>query len=205
MLEQTTKARVLVAYATNCGSTEEIAQAIGKTLVTSGMATDVRKIEEVTNLERYAAVIIGAPMILGWHRAAIKFLKRHRQALSQIPTALFFTALSLTQTPETVAFPVFVDPELAKPPARAERLSFKERYATQSNYLRPVLRAAPHLKPASIAFFGGKLALYQLDPFQALFVSLIIQATPGDRRNWPAIEAWAARLPEQLFKAQNAI
>ncbi len=201
MLEQSTKARALVAYATNCGSTEEIAQAIGKTLATSGMATDVRKIEEVTNLERYAAVIIGAPMILGWHRAAIKFLKRHRQALSQIPTALFFTALSLTQTTETAAFPIFVDPELAKPPVRAERPSFKERYATQSNYLRPVSRAAPHLKPTSIAFFGGKLALYQLNPFQALFVSLIIQATPGDRRNWPAIEAWAASLPAQLFKA----
>ncbi len=201
MREQNIDKPVLIAYTTNCGSTAEVAQAIGNTLTGAGVGVKVQRFEEVTQVEGYAAAIIGAPMILGWHRAAIRFVKRQQPALSQIPVALFFTALSLTQTAAALPDPVVVDPELAKPPARAERLSFKERYTTPANYMRPVFRAAPALKPVSIAFFGGKLELYKLKPWQLLFVSLIIQATPGDRRNWPAIERWTASLPTQLFKA----
>jgi hypothetical protein len=35
---------------------------------------------------------------------------------------------------------------------------------------------------------------------QMLFVLLVIQAQPGDRRNWPVIREWAAGLRTQLLK-----
>jgi len=65
-----------------------------------------------------------------------------------------------------------------------------------------MLNAAGKNKPVSIAFFGGRLDYYRLKPLARLFVMLAVQAQPGDRRNWPAIRAWAGSLP-QLFNSCN--
>ena len=199
--------RVLVAYTTNSGSTEEVARAIAEELASGSPddQVDVRRLEEVDSVEPYGAVVVGAPMILGWHRSARKFLRAHQAALSRVPVALFCTAMSLTQTNDTHVgtIPIFVDPALAKPPAKASRLGLKERYATVSNYLGPVLKAAPSVKPASVAFFGGKLELYRLNFLQMLFVMVVIQAQPGDARNWPAIRGWAAQLRTRLTSQEQ--
>jgi menaquinone-dependent protoporphyrinogen IX oxidase len=74
-------------------------------------------------------------------------------------------------------------------------LSFRERYARLSNYLRPIFQATRPVKPVSIGVFGGRLEFGRLKWWATLFVMLIIQAPPGERRNWPAIRAWAADLP----------
>ena len=68
--------KILVAYATNAGSTAEIAQAVGEELSKDGAQVDVRLIDEVTAVEGYDAVVVGAPMIMGWHRTAVKFVKK---------------------------------------------------------------------------------------------------------------------------------
>jgi len=192
--------KVLVAYTTNAGTTAEVAQAIGEELGKAGAQVDVRRLEEVTSLDPYTAVVVGGPMIMGWHSAAVKFVKKHQRALSQVPVAYFLTAMSLTQTGETSvdAVPIFVDAMLVKAPKNAARLSFQERYATVTNYLRPVLKAAPLVKPVSVGFFGGKLELYRLNLLQKLFVLLAIQAQPGDFRHWPVIREWAAGLRTAL-------
>lgn len=191
---------VLVAYATNSGSTEEVAQAIAEELGRDGAQVDVRRLEEVTNLQPYSAVVIGAPMIVGWHRAALGFVKKHRQALSRVPVAYFFTAMSLTQTNEACigATPISVDSNVAKPPHNPKRLSLHERYSTPSNYLGPALKAAPSVKPVSAGFFGGKLEMFRLKLLQMLFVMLVIRAQPGDYRDWTFIRAWATQLRTAL-------
>src|SRR5512137_2816245 len=123
--------KILVAYTTNAGTTASVAEAIGEELSRDGAQVDVRHLEEVTTVESYTAVVVGAPMMVGWHRAALKFVKTHQQALSRVPVAYFFTAVNLTQTGETNidGVPLSLDPALAKPPQKANRLSFKERYA----------------------------------------------------------------------------
>jgi menaquinone-dependent protoporphyrinogen IX oxidase len=193
--------KILIAYTTNAGSTADVAQAVSEELGRDGAQVDVCRMEEVTTLEDYTAVVIGAPMIVGWHRAALKFVKTHQQALSRVPVAYFFTAVNLTQTGETNIdkVPVCLDPALAKPPQKANRLSFKERYALPANYLRPALKAAPLVKPVSVAFFNGKLELYRLKWWQVLFVLLVIQAKPGGYHNMPFIREWAAGLRAKLF------
>ena len=192
--------KVLVAYTTNAGTTAEVAQAIGEELGKGGAQVEVRRLEEVTGLDSYTAVVVGGPMIMGWHSAAVKFVKKHRQALSRVPVAYFLTAMSLTQTGETSvdAVPIYVDAKLAKAPKNAARLSYRERYATATNYLRPVLKAALPVRPASVGFFGGKLELYRLNLLHKLFVLLAIQAQPGDFRHWPVIREWAAGLRTTL-------
>jgi menaquinone-dependent protoporphyrinogen oxidase len=189
--------KILVAYTTNAGSTAEVAETVAAELGKNGAAVEVRSLEAVEDLAGYQAVILGAPMILGWHRSALNFLKKHRQALSRLPVAYFFTALSLTDTGETRlgGVPLAIDPDLAKAPKNPAHLNLRERYATVGRYLGAVLRAVPQVRPVSAAFFAGKLDYGRLKPLQMLFVMLVIQAQPGDRRNWPAIQAWAASLP----------
>jgi menaquinone-dependent protoporphyrinogen oxidase len=186
--------RILVAYATMAGSTAEVAKAVGEEIARHGLQVDVLPISEVKDITAYAGVVLGAPMIMGWHRSALKFLKKHREAFQHTPLAVFVMAMSLTQTGEmsVVDVAVYVDEKLPKPPEKEGSLSFRENYARLSNYLRPILKAS---KPVSIGVFGGRIEYGRLKWWAVLFVMLIIQAPAGDRRNWPAIQEWSAGIP----------
>lgn len=188
--------RILVAYATMAGSTVEVAQAVGEEIAKNDLQVDVLPLSEVKGLEAYDGVVVGGPMIMGWHRAALGFLKKHREAWQRIPLAVFVMAMSLTQTGETRVggVPVCVDEKLPKPPEQEGRLNFRERYARLSNYVPPILRATRPAQPASVGVFGGRLEYGRLKWWAVLFVMGIIQAPAGDRRNWPAIRAWASNL-----------
>lgn len=192
--------KILVAYATMAGSTAEVAQAVGEELTKSGLQVDVFPINEINDLRDYDGVVVGGPMIMGWHRTALGFLKKHREAFQRIPFAVFVMAMNLTQTEDErmVGVPVHVDEELPKPPINKDQLNFRERYARLSNYLSPILKATRPTKPVSIGVFGGRLEYGRLKWWAVLFVMLIIQAAAGDRRNWTAIRAWAAGLPAAL-------
>jgi len=192
--------RILVTYATMAGSTVEVAEAVAEEIRRSGLQVDLLPLNEAHDLAVYDGVVVGGPMIMGWHRAAKRFLKQQRPALAQIPLAVFITAISLTETGETSVggVPVYVDDNLPKPPAKQGHLTFRERYARLSNYVEPILKSARPAKPVSIGVFGGRLEYGRVPWWAVLFVMLIIQAPAGDRRNWPAIRAWAAELPAAL-------
>lgn len=194
---------ILVTYATLSGSTTEVAQAVADEITASHYQVDVRPLDQVTQLTNYQAVVLGAPMILGWHRKAIHFLKRQRNALANTPVAIFATAMSLTADHEVAVrgIPLCVDPSLAKAPRDPLRLNLHERWASIPHYATPILQAAGTNKPVSLAFFGGRMDYFRLKPLPRLFVMLVIQAPPGDRRNWQIIRSWAASLP-QLFGSQ---
>ncbi len=192
--------RILVAYATNSGTTTRVAESIAEEIRKNGTPVDVLHVEEVKELTPYSAVVIGGPMILGWHKAALKFIEEKQAALSLLPVAYFITAKSLTQTFKIKidGVPLCIDPTLAKPPRVDGRLSFRERYALPQSYVRPILKAAPAVKPVSIAFFEGKLELARLSLWHKLFV-LFLQVPPGGSHNLPFIQEWAAGLPSTLL------
>ncbi len=197
--------KILVVYATNSGTTAEVAQAIGEDLMKTGHQVEVLSVDKVIGLEAYDALVLGAPMILGWHRQAMRFLKKHRTALRHLPLAIFVTCMSLTKTGETsfLGVPVTVDENLPKPPKNERHLTFKERYSLASNYLRPILQACP-AKPVSVGVFGGRLDYGRMQWWAMIFVVLILQAQAGDKLNWEAIRAWASVLPELFNAAASA-
>jgi menaquinone-dependent protoporphyrinogen oxidase len=192
--------RILVAYASMAGSTVEVARAVGEEIAKGGLQVDVLPLGEVKSLDAYDGVVVGGPMIMGWHRNASGCLKKHRGAFQRITLAVFVMAMSLTQTGETKVggVPVYVDEKLPKSPEREGRLNFRERYARLANYVGPILRATHPVKPSSVGIFAGRLEYGRLKWWAVLFVMLIIQAPAGDRRNWPAIRSWAAGLPAAL-------
>lgn len=192
--------KILVAYATMAGSTAEVAQAVGEELARGGLQVEVMPLSQVEDLEGYNGVVVGGPMIMGWHRAALRFLKQNRNTFQRIPLAVFVTAMSLTRTGETSVggVTVTVDEKLPKAPEKEGSLSFRERYARLSNYLQPILNATRPVKPASIGVFGGRLEYGRLKWWAVLFAMLVIRAPAGEKRNWTAIRAWAAGLPEAM-------
>jgi menaquinone-dependent protoporphyrinogen oxidase len=192
--------KVLIAYASMSGSTHEIAEAIANTLGEQEAEIDLRPMDDVQNVNAYDAVIIGAPMIVGWHRDALRFVKTHQDALSQVPVAYFITCVELTRADDTSVgtVPIYLDPGLGHAPKNAHKLSIKEKRALPAGYLEPALQQAPQIKPIGVGFFAGKIDYSRLKLLPRLFVRFIIRAKEGDYRNWPAIRAWAENIRQDL-------
>jgi len=195
--------KMLVTYATNAGSTAEIAEAVGEVLSQRGADVEVKAIDAVTAPGTYDAVVVGAPMIFGWHREARAFLKHHHATLRQVPVAYFMVALSLTEDAENPysEIDIALDPDLAKPPDRPGRLTFQERFTSVTNYVQPAIQSAPDVTPVSIAFFNGKLDYGRLNIFERWFVRLAFNAQEGDFRNWQLIRDWSEGLSPALEAA----
>jgi menaquinone-dependent protoporphyrinogen oxidase len=81
---------VLVAYATKYGSTQEIAETIGRELRRRGLETDVLSVGEIEGIGRYDAVVLGSAVYVGrWLSNARAFVKEHACELAERPTWLF--------------------------------------------------------------------------------------------------------------------
>ncbi len=195
-----TGGRVLLVYATRHGSTREVADAVAAELRGSFGEVEVREAAGAPPPADYDAVVVGGPMIMGWHRDAERYAKRHRDALAAVPFAIFVTAASLTEdgAADIAGVPVAKDPWLVKAPRDARKLRRKERYALPSHYLGDILKASAPARPRSVAFFAGSLDLTTMNVLEKLFVLLVIGATPGDARHWDYVREWAAGLGETL-------
>ncbi len=186
---------ILLTYASKYGSTAEIAKALADSMRSQDLEVEVKPIAEVENLDIYDAVVVGGPMILGWHRDVMKFLQQHQAILSQMPVAYFVVCVSLTRTSDgnVQGVPLYLDPELGKPPQVEGKLKFREKHTTVDKYIGPALEKMPEIKPLIIAFFGGVIDNSKLNFFAKLFVRFI-GAKEGDYRNWDAIRDWGTKL-----------
>jgi menaquinone-dependent protoporphyrinogen oxidase len=82
--------RILVAFASRHGSTEEIARAIGDELTAAGITVDVRPVGDVDSLDGYDATIIGSAVYVGrWLADARQFVEHRIVDLCRRPVWLF--------------------------------------------------------------------------------------------------------------------
>jgi len=192
---------VLVAYATRHGSTAQVAETVAEELRAAGCEAEARAVGDAATTAGFDAVVVGGPMIFGWHKEAVKYVKARRGALGAVPVAYFITAASLTEDGSEVVdgVPIYKDSWLAKKPDRPDKLSYRQRYALASHYLGDVLKATAPVRPRQAAFFAGALDLTKMNIFEKLFVMLVIGASPGDGRHWDAVREWARGLPAVLF------
>ena len=81
---------VLVTAASRHGGTREIAEAIARELEAQGVSVELRELEEVSDLGRYDAVVLGSAVYLGrWLEPALRFVERHADELAERKTWLF--------------------------------------------------------------------------------------------------------------------
>ncbi len=162
---------VLVAYATRYGSTQEVAEAVAETLRESGLGVEVRPMREVRTLEGYGAVVLGAALYMyRWHKDARRFLSRHREALAELPVAIF--ALGPVKDPRD-----------------------EEEWQNSRDQLDRELAKHSWLKPVAIEILGGKF-----DPALLRFpLNVFAGSEPAsDIRDWETIHAWAGDLAAKL-------
>jgi len=170
--------KVLVAYASYCGTTGGVAEAIAKVLCSYGANVDVRLVKNVTDLTPYHAVVIGsATKTSSWWPEAIDLVKKNQKGLTQVPVAYFLTCLSLYK-------------------------DTKESRRVASSYMDPVLKAVPKVEPVDMGMFSGVLDYSKLSwMFRVVMKSKMKkQGVPeGDFRNWDAIRTWAKGLSSPLL------
>ena len=152
---------VLVTYASKHGSTQGIAEAIGRRLRERGLDAEVRPVREVTDLERYDTVVLGSAVYLGaWLKEAQAFLDRHEESLRRMPLWLFSSG------PTAPADGM----ELAVSAKLRERL---EGLGARDHHL-----------------FRGALDRKQLGVLERTAIKAA-KSPIGDFRDWSDIEAWA--------------
>jgi menaquinone-dependent protoporphyrinogen oxidase len=193
--------RVLVVYATRHGSTTKVAETVAEELRAAGCEADARTVGDAATTAGYDAVVIGGPMIFGWHKEAVKWVKARRDALAAVPVAYFVTAASLTEDGGDAVdgVSIYKDSWLAKKPGNPDKLSYRQRYARPSHYLGDILEKTAPLRPRQAAFFAGSVDLTTMGMCEKLFVMLVIGASPGDGRHWDAVREWSRGLPAALF------
>jgi len=163
--------RALVGYASMCGSTGEIAAAIGKSLCAVGAKVDVRHLPDVTDLSGYQAFVIGSPIQAGmW---IMKFLRAHQDTLAKFPVAYFIACMALSSDKE-------------------------ESHKLGQSYVERPLRMIPKIKPAAMGAFAGKVD-YAKMPKRYHGVMRRIVPENKDARDWTKIGEWAATLPKVLL------
>ena len=171
------KKRVLIAYASKCGSTGGVAEAIGQVLCSMGATVDVRLTGSVKDISSYQAVIIGSAIRMGnWLPEATDFVIRQQDELSRVPCAYFVACLTMKD-------------------------DTAENRKKVMAYLDPVRQKSPKVEPAAVGLFPGALDFKKLS-FGSKAVLKMLGGKEGDYRNWPAVRAWAGDVGPSLFGGQ---
>lgn len=172
---------VLVAYATWCGATKEIAQAIAQTLSDAHIAAEARPAGEIKDISPYRAVVLGTGIHAGQvHPEAATFVKAHEQVLSRMPVAYFVDCLTMWQDSD-------------------------QNRQEASRYLDALRKKAPSVQPVSLGLFGGALNMdtpeYKKLAWPLRLVMKLRKAQNCDYRDWDKIRAWTSEIMPLLTKA----
>ncbi|MEA3342437.1 MAG: flavodoxin domain-containing protein [Chloroflexota bacterium] len=165
--------KILVTYASKCGSTGGVAEAIGKTLCDKGAAVDVRLAKDVADVSDYQAVVVGSAIRVGQLlSAATKFVETHQGALRRVPVAYFVVCLTMKDDTE-------------------------ETRRTVAAYLDPVREM---VQPVEVGLFAGAMDYSKLSLPMRLMMKAM-KSPEGDFRDWDSIRDWAAGLRSTLLGA----
>ena len=198
--------KILIAYATKCGSTAEVAEAVGEAMAGHGLDVHVRPAAQVDHIAEYNAVVVGCPILYASpHSDAVGLLHRIGRT-RQTPGGLLPDLPGVDQDyrgqPSRGAYRGGSRP--GGPAAESGKLSYWERSHLVSALVDQMLDAAPDVTPVSVGVFRGRMRYSDLNPADWLLMRagrLLFSVPAGDFRNWPAIRSWAADLPTALLPA----
>jgi menaquinone-dependent protoporphyrinogen oxidase len=168
--------RILVAYGTRAGSTQEIAEAVADVLRDGGAEVDVLDVKRIYAVSPYQSVVIGSAVRIGQLiPETIQFARRFQPELSTRPVAYFVVCVTMA----------------------ADTL---ENRTTASGFLEP-LRAIQY--PVSVGLFAGKVDHTRVEPLWRFLLSFVKEGpmVDADHRDWNAVRAWARELVPLLVES----
>jgi menaquinone-dependent protoporphyrinogen oxidase len=166
---------VVVAYASKCGSTAEVAQRVATDLRTQGCEVEIADVSKLKRLPECDAVVLGTAVRMGRPLGAMsRFVQRNLVALRHLPVAVFGVGMTLREdTPENRAR------------ARA--------------FIRPL---AERCSACEVGTFAGAVFPDKLPfPFNRAAADPNGALAAGDHRDWPTIGQWASGLSERFASA----
>lgn len=166
--------KTLIAYASKCGSTGEIAVAIAEELQKNNISVEVLPVEDVKSLEPYDNLILGTAL-------------RFEKPLSEMMN--FISKFSQNIPSKKIA--CFSAGVYMRDPSPENRAKTKQ-------MLEPMMAALP--EPVSVAMFGGKVDYKKIAPFWRFLVSLDSSGLmrEGDGRDWEIIRSWGRSLGKEF-------
>jgi len=168
--------RVLIAFATNYGTTYRVAEKVAEVLCDDGYRVDLRFAKDVTeaDLSAYDAVILGSCIYIEqWHKDATAFLEKYQNILADKSVACFCVCGLLGMDMEDAA-------ELA-----------------DEHYLQPMYDAYPGIQFLSVTGFAGAVNYRILLPKDWWLLHLMFMPA-GDWTDFEAVEAWAEDISGML-------
>jgi menaquinone-dependent protoporphyrinogen oxidase len=168
--DQVNAPKILIAYASKCGSTGEVAAAIGRALAQNGARVDVRPLKQIVDLASYQTLFIGSAIrVAKWLPEASKFVSDQRAILERVPLAYFTVCMTLSED---------------TPANRAKAAGFTD----------PVRGV---LAPAAEGFFAGRVDPQRLSIIESTMLRM--KSVPeGDFRDWEKISEWAQSAYEEM-------
>ncbi|WP_017559041.1 flavodoxin domain-containing protein [Nocardiopsis baichengensis] len=164
---------VLVGYATEHGSTREIAQRIGSGLRAAGVDAHVRSLTDVGDVRGYGAFVVGSAVHdRSWLDTGREFVRRDLARTRSRPVWLFSVGM----------------PDALRGPWR--RLAATEASAIEADLAAPFPVRGHRL-------FSGVVGPEHLSRAGRL-VFRLMGGRYGDHRDEGAIDAWAASIAEEL-------
>jgi menaquinone-dependent protoporphyrinogen oxidase len=178
---------VLVAYASRHGATAGIAERIAEDLRAAGVAAEAHPAHEIRDVSSYDAFVVGAAAYLfHWLKEATTFVRRHRAVLAERPVWLFSSGPLGTD---------LVDEEGRDVIEASRPKEFEE------------LQRSLHPRGERV-FFGAWDAAAPAIGLGERLVRRMPAAKDtlpeGDFRDWPAIDAWAAEIADELQSGEPA-
>ncbi len=178
--------RILIAYSSGLGSTEEVSQEIARVLAEGAQfEVEVVSIDDVQDIDPYDSVIVGSSVRADRPLANVRdFFAVHRYELPKKKFAIFAVCLAANNE--------------------------EGRAKVKREYLSQILDKYPNLNPIGVEAFGGKINFDQLNPvMQGLMRHVLAKTglpTTGsiDTRNWDFIRTWAKLLRDKLTNEHQA-
>jgi menaquinone-dependent protoporphyrinogen oxidase len=164
--------RILVVYASADGSTAEIARRIARRLRERGHEVSDQPVTSDGSLQDIDAIVLGSAVHnRQWLGEATHFVSTNRQAVYSRPFWIFSVGM-----PDAL-------PKAFRKIARTEQDA--------------IIDQLGDLRPRGHRLFSGVVRPTQFPLLSRIFLHLV-GGRYGDFRDWPAIDAWALEIADQL-------
>ena len=168
--------RMLIGYASRCGSTPEIAIRIADTVRSHGIDVDVLSVDAISDFDHLMRWCSGAVCTDGsWTPEATELIRRHAAVLARKPV-WFFSVGSFGDRHPIVGGLIKKEP---KEISEFEQL----------------------LHPRDYRVFAGVIDLEHW-PARGRLLFKALGGHAGDNRQWPDIDEWAERIAQELRTQQ---
>jgi len=161
--------RVLVAYASKCGATGEVAARMAENLCAQGLSVDLARARDVRSVDQYAHIVLGSAVYMGKVLdESLDFARKFLAAASDKRIALFNVSLTMKE-------------------------NTSENVQAALGYL-DVFRA--FFTPELVGTFAGRIDLDTLPFIYRQFAQSDSEGilAEGDYRDWAAIDAWSSQV-----------